>query len=489
MEIGAENATTPVPKPESFSWNSSGMRVSDFSDGSTCGTVYNDFELIACRNEVPAVKVISPMRQGCIRLCGICDVLREEVMKGFRRLVCLAFGLTALSVLPCRAQETVVLGEEDSLTSGIPGTGSLTLEQVQTWLADPANHAELTVRLPMGLNLGETQIKGLDKNPLTRAKIELGRQLYFDTRLSIDSTVSCASCHHPHEGFSRHTSTGVGVNGQKGGRNSPVSYNRILSDLQFWDGRAGSLEAQAVGPIQNPIEMGNTHAGAVSTLKGIPAYAAQFEKIFPKEGVTIENVGKAIASFERALVTGPSQYDWQEAWQKYGSLAEEDLQDLKDDAETNAKYEAVKTMAESNPMSDSAVRGMKLFFSKESGCSNCHVGANLADEQYHNLGIGMASKEPDLGRYTQTKLEKDKGAFKTPTVRNVSLSPPYMHDGSLATLEEVVEHYNKGGDRNKWLSDKIVPLKLTSQQKVDLVEFMRACTGTFPHVSSARLPE
>jgi cytochrome c peroxidase len=140
-------------------------------------------------------------------------------------------------------------------------------------------------------------------------------------------------------------------------------------------------------------------------------------------------------------------------------------------------------------MSDSAVRGFDLFFSKRVGCSACHVGANLADEQYHNLGIGMSAEKPDLGRYAVTKVEKDKGAFKTPTIRNVALSAPYMHDGSLATLEEVVEHYNKGGDKNKWLSDKIVPLKLTPQEKLDLVEFMRACTGTFPFVSSARLPQ
>jgi cytochrome c peroxidase len=140
-------------------------------------------------------------------------------------------------------------------------------------------------------------------------------------------------------------------------------------------------------------------------------------------------------------------------------------------------------------MSESAVRGKELFFSKRVGCSACHVGANLADEQYHNLGIGMDAAEPDLGRYTETKVEKDKGAFKTPTVRNVALSAPYMHDGSLSTLEEVVEHYNKGGSPNKWLSDKIVPLKLTPQEKLDLVEFMRACTGSFPQVASGRLPE
>ena len=410
-------------------------------------------------------------------------------MKRFVLSACSMLCATMMTAGALHAGEKVVLGEDDSLTSGIPGAGALTEGEVREWLANPANHETLDVELPLGLSLGKAQMKGLEKNPLTRAKIELGRQLYFDTRLSKDNTVSCASCHHPQEGFSRHTATGVGISGQKGGRNSPVSYNRILSDLQFWDGRAGSLEDQAIGPIQNPIEMGNTHELAVKTLKGIPGYSMQFEKIFPGEGVTIGNVGKAIAAFERVLVTGPSPYDYHESFQKYASMDREDLVDLLEDEDQKSAYESLKTMMEANPMSESAVRGLALFFSKEVGCSNCHVGANLADEQYHNLGIGMAAKEPDLGRYTQTKLDKDKGAFKTPTIRNVVYSAPYMHDGSLLTLEEVVEHYNKGGDRNQWLSTKMTPLKLNAQQKVDLVEFMRACTGTFPHVSSARLPE
>lgn len=410
-------------------------------------------------------------------------------MKRFVLSACSMLCAAMFTASVLHAGEKVVLGEDDSLTSGIPGTGALTVEQVREWLANPANHETLEVDLPLGLSLGKAQMKGLEKNPLTRAKVELGRQLYFDTRLSKDNTVSCASCHHPQEGFSRHTATGVGISGQKGGRNSPVSYNRILSDLQFWDGRAGSLEDQAIGPIQNPIEMGNTHDVAVKTLKAIPGYAMQFDKIFPGEGVTIGNVGKAIAAFERVLVTGPSPYDYHESFQKYAAMDKEDLADLLEDEDQKSAYETLKTMTEANPMSESAVRGLALFFSKEVGCSNCHVGANLADEQYHNLGVGMAAKEPDLGRYTQTKLDKDKGAFKTPTIRNVVFSAPYMHDGSLQTLEEVVEHYNKGGDRNPWLSTKMSPLKLTSQQKVDLVEFMRACTGTFPHVSSARLPE
>jgi len=406
----------------------------------------------------------------------------------FTHAMILILVVSATSSLFAAEGRKVTLGV-DNLTGGIPGSGPLTEEEIATWLNNPANHEVLDLVLPAGLSLGQSQIKGLDKNPLTAAKIELGRQLYFDTRLSADNTVSCASCHHPQEGFSRHTATGVGIEGQKGGRNSPVSYNRILSDKQFWDGRADSLEAQAVGPIQNPIEMGNTHAAAVATLKSIPGYVAQFQKVFPKEGVTIDAVGKAIAAFERTLVTGPSPYDKQESWQRYAKLEKEDIEDLKSDSEEAYQaYLAAKAAAETDAMSESALRGQELFFSKRVGCSNCHVGANLADEQYHNLGIGMTAKEPDLGRYVVTKVEKDKGAFKTPTIRNVALSAPYMHDGSLLTLEEVVEHYNQGGIKNQWLSDKMPPLKLTKQEKVDLVEFMRACTGSFPHVNPGRLP-
>ncbi|MEQ9408570.1 MAG: cytochrome c peroxidase [Fuerstiella sp.] len=388
------------------------------------------------------------------------------------------------------AEATKVTLGEDSLTAGIPGDGPVSIKEIRTWLDNPANHVVLDVQLPLGLSLGQTQIKGLESNPMTRAKIELGRQLYFDNRLSADSTVSCASCHHPQEGYSRHTRFGIGINAQEGGRNSPVSYNRILSDKQFWDGRAGTLEDQAVGPIANPIEMGHTHDACVAGLAGIPGYKMQFEKIFPDQGVTIDAVGMAIAAFERAIVTGPTPYDYREAYKRYSQLDPEDLEDMKDDdPDLYAEYLSLKKAAETHPMSASAVRGQDLFFSKKVGCSNCHVGANLADEQYHNLGIGMDVDSPDLGRFEVTKVEKDKGAFKTPTIRNVALSAPYMHDGSLRTLEEVVEHYNKGGTPNAWLSDKMTPLKLSVQDKLDLVEFMRACTGEFPKVAFGRLPE
>jgi len=372
------------------------------------------------------------------------------------------------------------------LTAGIPGEGPLTVAQVEAWLADPKNHEILSVELPLGLSLGVIPADVLAANPMTRAKIELGRQLYFDTRLSSDNTVSCASCHHPDHGYARDTQFGVGVQGQMGGRNSPVSYNRILSKAQFWDGRALSLEAQAVGPIANPIEMGNTHAKAVEALKNIPGYQLQFEKIFGEGGTTIDNVGKAIATFERAIVSGPSPYDYFERVAPFLKLTEEDFAD---DAELKADYEAKLADSKAHPMSESALRGKDLFFSERINCAHCHVGANFADELYHNLGIGMEKAEPDLGRFNVTKDEKDKGAFKTPTTRNVALSAPYMHDGSLKTLLEVVEHYNKGGTPNPTLSPKMKKLDLTEQEKLDLVAFMEACTGAFPVVNQGRLPE
>ena len=390
-----------------------------------------------------------------------------------------------------KASAEVFLGSPE-LTAGIPGEGPLKVEQVQAWLENSENHLPLEIVLPLGLAVGSSQVQGIADNLMTRAKIELGRQLYFDTRLSADNTVACASCHHPDEGYAKHTQFGVGINGQMGGRNSPVSYNRILSGAQFWDGRAASLEAQAVGPIQNPIEMGNTHEKAVETVKGIAGYEMQFKVIFGDEGVTIDNIGRAIATFERAIVTGSSPFDYYEAVRPFLAMKADDLESLKeDDAESYAKYQAAKAAAEAHAMSASAIRGRDLFFSERVACTACHVGANLADEKYHNLGVGFGEgiDKPDLGRFEVSKDEKDKGAFKTPTIRNVALSAPYMHDGGLKTLEEVVEHYNKGGNSNQWLSTKIKKLDLKPEEKADLVEFMKACTGEFPKVERERLPE
>ncbi|MEZ6148048.1 MAG: cytochrome c peroxidase [Planctomycetaceae bacterium] len=386
---------------------------------------------------------------------------------------------------------SVMLGDE-SLYAGVPGEGPLSVEEVKTWLATPGVHESLSVTLPLGLSLGQNEMKGLDENPLTRAKIELGRQLYFDGRLSSDGTISCASCHDPAQGWAAQTQFGVGVGGQTGNRNSPVSFNRILSGPQFWDGRAESLEAQAVGPIANPIEMANTHDAAVESVKNIEGYRLQFDAVFGEDSVNIDNVGKALATFERAIVTGPSPYDYYADLKPFLDQfpSEEDLADLKeDDPDLFAKYEAIKALSEEHPMSESAIRGRDLFFSDKANCTACHVGANFTDEKYHNLGVGMDAEEPDLGRFVVTGEEKDKGAFKTPTVRNVEFTAPYMHDGSQKTLEEVVEWYAKGGHPNEWLSDKIKKLDLTDQDKADLVAFMKSLSGPFPKIEQKRLPE
>jgi cytochrome c peroxidase len=380
----------------------------------------------------------------------------------------------------------VLLGSPE-LTAGIPGSGPLTIEQIKVWLDDPKNHETLDIELPLGLSAGIGQMKGLKENPLTRAKIELGRQLYFDGRLSKDGKISCASCHSPDEGFAAHSQFGVGIEGLTGGRNSPVAYNRILSDKQFWDGRAGSLEEQALGPIQNPIEMGHTHEACMEGLTKVEGYKVQLEKIYGS--ATIENVGKAIASFERAMVSAPTPFDYYEQWKPYSKLDEDDIKDLKDDEKQYAAYEKAKAAYEGNKISDSARRGRDLFFSEKANCTACHVGPNLADELYHNLGVGMAAEKPDLGRFEISKDEKDTGAFKTPTIRNVEYSAPYMHDGSQKTLEEVVEWYAKGGHPNPHLDPKVKKLELSAEDKQDLVAFMKACSSPFPKVERKRLPE
>jgi cytochrome c peroxidase len=230
--------------------------------------------------------------------------------------------------------------------------------------------------------------------------------------------------------------------------------------------------------------MGNTHDACIECLKGIPGYKLQFDKIFGK--LDIDTVGQAIASFERAIVTGPSPYDY---YERLRPFEKQDLDDIKADPELNAKYEQVLADAKAHPMSDGAKRGRELYFTDKANCSACHVGANLTDEKYHNIGIGMDKPSPDIGREEYSNDPKDKGAFKTPTIRNVALSAPYMHDGGLKTLEEVVEWYAKGGHPNPALSDKIKKLNLTDQDKQDLVEFMKACTGEFPKVARDRIPQ
>jgi cytochrome c peroxidase len=295
-------------------------------------------------------------------------------------------------------------------------------------------------RLPLGMKAPDVP----EDNPLTKAKVELGKLLYFDKRLSRDGSVSCATCHDPKKGWTDQAPVSTGIKGQKGTRSSPTVLNSAYLDVQFWDGRAASLEEQAKGPIQNPVEMGFTHEEAVKRLAGIKGYPPLFKAAFGDPAVSIDRVAKAIASFERTVITGNAPYDRQEA--KKGD------------------------------MKPAARRGMALYFGK-ANCSVCHSGPSFTDSQFHNLGVGMSAAKPDLGRYDQTKREADKGAFKTPTLRNLKDTAPYMHDGSQKTLAEVVAFYNKGGEKNPHLSDKMRPLNLTAAEQKDLLAFLDALNG------------
>jgi len=227
--------------------------------------------------------------------------------------------------------------------------------------------------------------------------------------------------------------------------------NRAYSTLQFWDGRAPTLEEQAKGPIANPVEMtidkstDLAHSNVIKRLKAVPGYVERFKAVFGTADFTLDQATQAIATFERTILSGNSPYD---------------------------RYQA----GDEKAMSPEQVRGMDVFF-KKAACDSCHLGFNFTDGSYENIGVGMDRIAPDLGRYLITKKEEDRGAFKTPTLREVELTAPYMHDGSFKTLEDVVEHYDKGGVNNPQLNQRIKPLHLSAQDKKDLVAFLRALSG------------
>lgn len=302
------------------------------------------------------------------------------------------------------------------------------------------------LQIPVGLDSLKKFIP--EDNPLTIEKIKLGRKLFFDERLSFDGTVSCASCHNPLLGFADGRSVAVGIEGLKGKRSTPSIINRLFSQDQFWDGRVKSLEEQLLEPIENPIEMNNSLENVIKTLNADESMRNEFQKVFGTD-VTVEGLQKAIASFERILLSGDSPFD---------------------------KYLA----GDESAISESAKRGFQLFKSESVNCIICHKGQNFTDELFHNSGVGMDLENPDLSRFLKTKNDSDRGRFKTPTLRDIARTAPYMHNGSLRSLREVVDFYDKGGIQNENLSIHIKPLNLTEEEKDNLVEFLRSLTGKNP---------
>jgi cytochrome c peroxidase len=317
-------------------------------------------------------------------------------------------------------------------------------------------------------------------NPPTAAKVALGRKLYFDTRLSTDGTVACVTCHDPRHGFAdgRGKPTSAGVGGKLGTRNAPTVLNAAFLASQFWDGRAATLEEQALQPLVNPIEHGFAdHAAVLAKLRTLGDYPPLFQQAFGSAELTVERVGQAIASFERTLLSLDAPID----------------RFLAGDAKA---------------ISASAQRGWELFNGK-ARCNTCHGRIDVlplfTDDLFHNLGVGVEridfdtvsrkaaaavergtsvdelaltnAEASELGRFLVTRETKDLGAFKTPQLRNLTLTAPYMHDGSEATLRDVIEFYDRGGNPNAYLDGGMRPLGLTDAEQADLVALLETFTS------------
>jgi cytochrome c peroxidase len=309
--------------------------------------------------------------------------------------------------------------------------------------------------IPLGLDADRPVPKD---NPLTEARVRLGRRLFFDPTLSADRTVACATCHDPGHGFASPAGVGVGVGGRRTARKAPSLFNRAYGKAFFWDGRELSLEAQALRPIANADEMGDSVERALKRLQADLAYVHAFRAAFP-DGLTATNLARALASFERVLLTGNSRVDRFRAGD-LGALDERER------------------------------HGLWLFESRGQ-CWRCHTGRNFSDEAYHNTGVRWGKQPPDLGRYAVTHKDSDRGRFKTPTLRGLARTAPYMHDGSLKTLEEVVDFYNRGGGKNPNLDPAMAPLGLSKDEVKDLVAFLRALSdsGTSSRVDAGKTTE
>jgi cytochrome c peroxidase len=313
--------------------------------------------------------------------------------------------------------------------------------------------AAVDIRAPLGL----PPVPIPADNPPTTATIALGRKLFYDPKLSKDNTVSCAFCHDPNIGFTDGRRLAQGVGGMTGMRNAPTVLNAAYSPLQFWDGRAATLEEQSAFPMTSPVEMNQSHDVSVSKIQADPSYRNEFTQAFGPGPVTLEKIQKSLAAFERTLLSGNSAFDRYQ----YGGNKQ--------------------------ALSPAAIRGLAIFEDPKRGnCAVCHtINQNYAlftDGKFHNTGAGVngAGDFTDLGRFGQTKIAADQGEFKTPTLRNAALTAPYMHDGSLKTLKDVVDFYAGGGNSNPYLDKEIKPLALSAQDRADLVAFLESLTGDIP---------
>lgn len=299
----------------------------------------------------------------------------------------------------------------------------------------------------------------VENNTPTPERIALGKKLFFDPRLSSDGNMSCATCHNPLFGWSDGLPTGKGFKSEVLGRASPTVINTAYNAIQMWDGRKRDLIDQATGPLESAHEMAADLPKLVTFLNQSKGYKTAFGKAYPGEAIDLKTLAKAIAAFESTVVSNNSSFD---RWLKGDKKA----------------------------MTTQQVRGFRLFADPAKGnCAICHSAPNFTDNGFHNLGLASYGKEnPDLGRYAIRKVAILKGAFKTPTLRDITLTAPYFHDGSANTLLDVVKHYNKGGEVAQDRSANIKPLNLTDSEMADIVAFMEALTSPQVPVTLPELP-
>ena len=334
------------------------------------------------------------------------------------------------------------------------------LDYLPSAKAQSSPSAIIPVGKPVGIKapLGLPPVPIPPDNPPTEETIVLGRRLYYDPRLSVDGTVSCASCHAPQFAFSDNQPVSDGVGGKLGTRHSPTVINSAYNSLQFWDGRAPSLEEQAKGPMTNPVEMAHSLEGVVKRLQADPKYPGLFKMAWGTDQITIDMVVKSIASFERTVIAGDSPFDRF----YYGH--------------------------DSKALPSAAQRGLIIFISAKKGnCAVCHTIGNdyalFTDNKFHNLGVGADTRGNlnDLGRFAETKNDADMGAFKTPTLRNLANRGPYMHDGSFPSVKDTLAHYIGGGNWNPHLDKEIHSLDvLIFDERDDLLQFLDSLNGKLP---------
>ncbi len=299
------------------------------------------------------------------------------------------------------------------------------------------------IRLPLGLDVYRPIP---EDNPVTSEKVKLGKKLFAEKLLSRDRSLACKGCHRPKKAFTDGRSRAIGVYGRQGPRSVPTLVNRAYGRAFFWDGRTSTLEEQVIKPIESESEMDMTVGEAVVRLKRKSRYRKMFRQAFRSEP-NGEDLARALASYVRTIYSGDSPFD---------------------------RYIYGKRSA----LTDQQRRGLRIFRAK-GNCTACHIGPTLSDEEFHNTGVAWRDhKIQDEGRSAITGEIEHKGAFKTPTLREIDRTAPYMHDGSLTTLKDVINFYNDGGRKNPYLDREIRPLRLTQEEKAELLAFLKSLAGT-----------